>query len=111
MINVPKGTKDMLPSESYKWQAVEKAAKKVAALYNAKQIRTPVFEHAELFLRSIGDSTDIVNKEMYIFEDKGGRKMALRPEGTAGVVREVLENNIIETLPQKLFYIEGLYRY
>lgn len=101
----------MLPSESYKWQAVEKAAKKIAALYNVKQIRTPVFEHAELFLRSIGDSTDIVNKEMYLFDDKGGRKMALRPEGTAGVVRSVLENNIIETLPQKLFYIEGVYRY
>ncbi|MDE6200466.1 MAG: histidine--tRNA ligase [Clostridiales bacterium] len=111
MINAPKGTKDMLPSESYKWQAVEKAAKKIAALYNVKQIRTPVFEHAELFLRSIGDSTDIVNKEMYIFDDKGGRKMALRPEGTAGVVRAVLENNVIETLPQKLFYIEGVYRY
>lgn len=111
MINAPKGTKDMLPSESYKWQAVEKAAKKIAALYNAKQIRTPVFEHVELFLRSIGDSTDIVNKEMYIFDDKGGRKMALRPEGTAGVVRAVLENNVIETLPQKLFYIEGVYRY
>ena len=111
MINVPKGTKDMLPSESYKWQAVENAAKKIAALYNAKQIRTPVFEHAELFLRSVGDSTDIVTKEMYVFEDKGGRKMALRPEGTAGVVRSVLENNVIETLPQKLFYIEGVYRY
>ncbi len=111
MINVPKGTKDMLPSESYKWRAVENAAKKITALYNVKQIRTPVFEHAELFLRSIGDSTDIVNKEMYIFEDKGGRKMALRPEGTAGVVRSVLENNLCETLPQKVFYIEGVYRY
>ena len=86
MVNVPKGTKDMLPRESHKWQAVEAAAKKITALYNVKQIRTPVFEHAELFLRSIGDSTDIVNKEMYIFEDKGGRKMALRPEGTAGEI-------------------------
>lgn len=111
MINIPKGTKDMLPQDAYKWQAVERAAKRTAALYNVKQIRTPVFEHAELFLRSIGDSTDIVNKEMYIFEDKGGRKMALRPEGTAGVVRSVLENNLCETLPQKLFYIEGVYRY
>ncbi len=111
MINVPKCTKDMLPAESHKWQAVEAAAKKTAALYNVKQIRTPVFESAELFLRSIGDSTDIVNKEMYIFEDKRGRKMALRPEGTAGVVRSVLENNLIECLPQKLFYIEGVYRY
>lgn len=111
MINVPKGTKDMLPRESHKWQAVEAAAKKITALYNVKQIRTPVFEHAELFLRSIGDSTDIVNKEMYIFEDKGGRKMALRPEGTAGVVRSVIENNLCETLPQKVFYLEGVYRY
>ncbi len=111
MINAPKGTKDMLPRESYKWQAVERAAKKTAVLYNVKQIRTPVFENAELFLRSIGDSTDIVNKEMYIFEDKGGRKMALRPEGTAGVVRSVIENNLCETLPQKVFYIEGVYRY
>ncbi len=111
MINVPKGTKDMLPSESHKWQAIERAAKKVTSLYNVKQIRTPVFEHAELFLRSIGDSTDIVNKEMYIFEDKGGRKMALRPEGTAGVVRSVLENNICESVPQKLYYIESVYRY
>lgn len=111
MINIPKGTKDMLPRESHKWQRVEAAAKKITALYNVKQIRTPVFEHAELFLRSIGDSTDIVNKEMYIFEDKGGRKMALRPEGTAGVVRSVIENNLTETLPQKLFYIEGVYRY
>lgn len=111
MINVPKGTKDMLPCEAHKWQAVTAAAQKVTELYNAKQIRTPVFENAELFLRSIGDSTDIVNKEMYIFEDKGGRKMALRPEGTAGVVRSVLENNICETVPQKVYYIEGLYRY
>lgn len=111
MINVPKGTKDMLPRESYKWQRVEDVAKKVAALYNVKQIRTPVFENADLFLRSIGDSTDIVNKEMYIFEDKGGRKMALRPEGTAGVVRSVIENNLAETLPLKVFYIEGIYRY
>lgn len=101
----------MLPADSHKWQAVEAAAKKITALYNVKQIRTPVFESADLFLRSIGDSTDIVNKEMYIFEDKGGRKMALRPEGTAGVVRSVIENNLCETLPQKLFYIESLYRY
>lgn len=111
MINVPKGTKDMLPREAHKWQAVEAAAKKTAALYNVKQIRTPVFENAELFLRSIGDSTDIVNKEMYVFEDKGGRKMALRPEGTAGVVRSVIENNLCETLPQKVFYLESVYRY
>ncbi len=111
MINIPKGTKDMLPAESYKWQAVEKIAEKTAALYNVKKIRTPVFENAELYLRSIGDSTDIVNKEMYIFEDKGGRKMALRPEGTAGVMRAFIENGLGESLPLKTFYIESLYRY
>ncbi len=111
MINVPKGTKDMLPSESYKWRAIENAAHKVAALYNAKQIRTPVFESADLFLRSIGESTDVVNKEMYLFDDKGGRKMALRPEGTAGVVRSFIENNLGESLPLKTYYIESVYRY
>ncbi len=101
----------MLPSQSHKWHAIESAAKKTAALYNAKQIRTPVFESADLFLRSIGDSTDIVNKEMYVFEDKGGRRMALRPEGTAGVMRSFIENNLGESLPLKVFYIESLYRY
>ncbi len=111
MINAPKGTKDLLPSMSHKWQAVERAAHKITALYNAKQVRTPVFENAELFLRSIGDSTDIVNKEMYIFDDKGGRKMALRPEGTAGVMRSFIENNLGESLPLKAYYIESIYRY
>lgn len=101
----------MLPADSYKWQAVERAAHKVASLYNAKQIRTPVFESADLFLRSAGDTTDIVTKEMYVFEDKGGRKMALRPEGTAGVVRSFIENNLGETLPVKTYYIESIYRY
>lgn len=101
----------MLPRDAHKWQAVERAARKIAALYNVKQIRTPVFESADLFLRSIGDSTDIVNKEMYVFTDKGGRKMALRPEGTAGVMRSYIENNLGETLPLKVFYIESIYRY
>ena len=101
----------MLPTESYKWQAVERIAERVAGMYNVKKIRTPVFESADLYLRSIGDSTDIVNKEMYLFTDKGGRNMALRPEGTAGVMRSFIENNLGETLPLKLFYIESLYRY
>ncbi len=101
----------MLPSDSYKWDAVERAARFIAELYNAKKIRTPVFESADLFLRSIGDSTDIVNKEMYVFTDKGGRTMALRPEGTAGVVRSFVENNLGETLPLKTYYIESIYRY
>ncbi len=101
----------MLPSDSYKWRTVENAAHKVARLYNAKQIRTPVFESADLYLRSVGESSDIVNKEMYVFEDKGGRKMALRPEGTAGVARSFIENNLGETLPLKTYYIESIYRY
>ncbi len=111
MINIPKGTCDMLPADSHKWQKIESAARKIAELYNAKQIRTPVFESADLYLRSIGDSTDIVNKEMYIFDDKGGRHMALRPEGTAGVMRSYIENNLGESLPLKVYYIESLYRY
>lgn len=101
----------MLPADSHKWQAVENAARKIAAVYNVQQIRTPVFESAELFLRSVGEGTDIVNKEMYIFEDKGGRKMALRPEGTAGVMRSFIENNLGESLPLKTYYIESIYRY
>ena len=101
----------MLPAESHKWQAVESAARKIATLYNAQQIRTPVFESADLFLRSVGEGSDIVNKEMYVFEDKGGRKMALRPEGTAGVMRSFIENNLGESLPLKTYYIESIYRY
>lgn len=101
----------MLPSDSYKWDAVEMAARYISRLYNAKRVRTPVFESADLFLRSAGEGSDIVNKEMYVFEDKGGRKMALRPEGTAGVVRSFIENNLGETLPLKTYYIESVYRY
>ncbi len=71
MINIPKGTKDVLPSEAYKWHFVENTARRIAALYNLHEIRTPVFEHTELFLRGVGDTTDIVNKEMYTFLDKG----------------------------------------
>ena len=87
MITIPKGTKDVLPSEAYKWHFVEGTARRIAALYNLKEIRTPVFEHTELFARGVGDTTDIVNKEMYTFLDKGDRSMTLKPEGTAGVVR------------------------
>ena len=92
MINIPKGTKDVLPSESRKWQYAEGKLRGVAALYNAHEIRTPTFEHTELFVRSIGDETDVVSKEMYTFEDKGGRSITLRPEGTAPVARSYVEN-------------------
>ena len=112
MINIPKGTKDVLPGESHKWQYAEGKLRKVAALYNAREIRTPTFEHTELFVRSIGDETDVVSKEMYTFEDKGGRSVSLRPEGTAGALRAVLENGLHNgPLPVKIMYNASCYRY
>jgi histidyl-tRNA synthetase len=112
VINIPKGTKDVLPQDSYKWQYIENTAREVAAAYNIKEIRTPVFEHTELFLRGVGDTTDIVNKEMYTFEDKGGRSITLKPEGTAGAVRMFIENGLANSpLPLKTYYIAPCYRY
>lgn len=112
MINIPKGTKDVLPAEAYKWHFVENTARRVAALYNLKEIRTPVFEHTELFLRGVGDTTDIVNKEMYTFLDKGNRSITLKPEGTAGVVRSFIENGLAGgVLPLKMYYITPVFRY
>lgn len=111
MINIPKGTKDVLPFESHKWQRVEGIAREVARLYNAKEVRTPVFEHTELFLRGVGETTDIVNKEMYTFEDKGGRSVTLKPEGTAGAVRAYIEFLGGESLPLKMFYFTPVFRY
>ncbi len=112
MINIPKGTKDCLPSESYKWRYVENAVRKVMENYGVKEIRTPIFEHTEVFLRGVGDTTDIVNKEMYTFADKGGRSVTLKPEGTSGVVRSFVENGMANgTLPAKLYYITPCFRY
>ncbi len=112
MITIPKGTKDVLPSEAYKWHFVEGTARRIAALYNLKEIRTPVFEHTELFARGVGDTTDIVNKEMYTFLDKGDRSMTLKPEGTAGVVRSFIENGMAGgVLPAKMYYITPVFRY
>ena len=112
MIQKPKGTKDLLPEESYKWQEVESKVKKVLESYNFKEIRVPVFEHTELFQRGVGETTDVVQKEMYTFEDKGGRSITLRPEGTAGVVRAYLENGMGSMpSPVKLWYNMGMYRY
>ena len=112
MINVPKGTKDVLPSDSYKWQYVESVAREQAKLYNFKEIRTPVFEHTELFLRGVGDTTDVVTKEMYTFKDKGDRSITLKPEGTAGVARSFIENGMAGgVLPAKLYYIIPAFRY
>lgn len=112
MINIPKGTKDMLPQDAYKWHYVENKAREVAAKFGFKEIRTPMFEHTELFLRGVGETTDIVNKEMYTFDDKGGRSMTLRPEGTAGVARCFIENGLSHgVMPMKAYYISSVFRY
>lgn len=113
MIQVPRGTQDILPSESYKWQFIEKKLTEIASAYNYKEIRTPVFESTELFVRGVGGSTDIVNKEMYTFKDKGDRSLTLRPEGTAPVVRSYIENKMQHDVeqPTKLFYLAPMFRY
>jgi len=112
VIPIPKGTKDVLPQDSYKWQWLEQAAREICRSYNAREIRTPVFEHTELFLRTIGESTDVVGKEMYTFEDKGGRSITLKPEGTAGVARAYIENNLEQlSLPLKMYYFTPVFRY
>ena len=112
MINIPKGTKDLLPQDSYKWQFIENTAREVAKIFNIKEIRTPTFEHTEVFLRGVGETTDIVNKEMYTFNDKGGRSITLKPEGTAGVVRAFIENGMASSaLPAKLYYLTQCFRY
>lgn len=112
MINIPKGTKDVLPFESYKWHYVERIARETADLYCLNEIRTPTFEHTELFLRGVGDTTDIVNKEMYTFLDKGERSITLKPEGTAGVARSFIENGLFNNaMPLKMYYITPVFRY
>ena len=112
MIQIPKGCKDVLPSQAYQWQYLEQKAREIAGTYAFKEIRTPVFEHTELFSRGVGDTTDIVNKEMYTFLDKGGRSVTLRPEGTAGVARAFLEHGLAGgVLPFKAYYIISAFRY
>ena len=107
-----KGTQDTLPSESYKIQFVEQSVLEIAKNYGYKEIRVPVFEHTELFQRGVGDTTDVVQKEMYTFDDKGGRSITLRPEGTAGVVRSYIEHGLFnEAQPQKVCYLISCYRY
>lgn len=112
MINIPKGTKDVLPEESYEWQYVESIIKEVASLFCLKEIRTPTFEHTELFLRGVGETTDVVNKEMYTFNDKGNRSITLKPEGTAGVARSFIENGLFNSaMPLKMYYETPVFRY
>ncbi len=108
----PKGTVDIVPGVSEKWQTMEAVFQSEAQLNGFREIRTPVFEHTELFLRSVGDTTDVVEKQMYTFEDKGGRSVTLRPEGTAGAVRAMLENGLYNAgYPVKLYYTTSCYRY
>lgn len=107
-----KGTKDVLPKDVHKNQYIEATCLDCAEKYGFKEIRTPVFEHTELFQRGVGDTTDVVQKEMYSFDDKGGRNITLRPEGTAGAARAFLENGLCnEALPQKVCYLTSCYRY
>jgi len=112
LTQAPKGTKDILPEDIYQWNYVEKEFSELCQRFGYKEIRIPVFEHTELFQRGVGDTTDIVQKEMYTFQDKGGRSITLRPEGTAGVVRSFIEHGM-SSLPQpiKLFYKITAYRY
>lgn len=107
-----KGTEDVLPKESYRWQFVEDVMRKESQVYGFKEIRTPVFEHTELFQRGVGQTTDVVQKEMYTFDTKGGESVTLRPEGTAGAARAVLEHSLEnEGLPIKASYFVSCYRY
>lgn len=111
-ISAPKGTRDILPPESAAWQWLEQVFASVCSLYSYREIRVPTFEQTELFTRGVGDTTDIVQKEMYTFPDKGGRSMTLRPEGTAGVVRSFLENGMSSwPSPVRLYYNITAFRY
>lgn len=109
----PRGTVDILPAQSGKWQELEQLLRTICANYNVKEIRTPIFEHTELFNRAVGDTTDVVSKEMYTFEDRKGRSITLRPEGTAGIARAYVENKLYgmpEKL-QKVYYMGPMFRY
>lgn len=110
---IPKGMRDVTPKESYKWQYVESLVRKLCGVYGFHETRTPVLEHTELFLRSVGDTTDVVQKEMYTFTDKGDRSVTLKPEGTAGVARMFMEAKLFnEAQPTKMYYLNcPVFRY
>jgi histidyl-tRNA synthetase len=108
----PKGTKDILPQETHLWQHIEDTIREVTRAYGYREIRTPVFEHTELFQRGVGETTDIVQKEMYTFLDKANRSLTLKPEGTAGAARAYIEHKLYaDTQPVKMYYITPCYRY
>lgn len=113
LTQAPKGTQDMLPKDSHRWHKIEDTMRRVCALAGYREIRTPVFEHTELFQRGVGDTTDVVQKEMYTFTDKGNRSITLKPEGTAGAVRAMIEAHLYaEPLPQKMYYVScPVFRY
>ena len=113
LTQAPRGTRDVLPAESYRWQYLEDKMRRAAALAGYREVRTPVFEHTELFLRGGGDTTDIVQKEMYTFKDKADRSITLKPEGTAGAARSFLESNLYaDALPCKMYYLNApIFRY
>ena len=112
-LQAPRGTRDLLPVDTSRWQAVETVMRDVFARYSYRELRTPIFEHTELYERGIGETTDIVGKEMYTFPDRKGRRLTLRPEGTAGVVRSYVENHLGagERGEAKLFYLGPMFRY
>ncbi len=113
LTQAPRGTRDVLPDESYLWQMIERTQREVCAQHGIREVRTPVFEHTELFQRSVGDTTDVVQKEMYTFKDRGDRSITLKPEGTAGTVRAFVESSLYaQPLPQKMCYINcPVFRY
>lgn len=112
LTKAPRGTKDILPSEVYKWNFIENTIRDLCETFGYKEIRTPEFEHTELFERGVGDTTDIVQKEMYSFQDKGGRNITLKPEGTSPAVRAFVEHKLYaDPQPTKLFYITPAFRY
>ncbi|HNX96434.1 MAG TPA: histidine--tRNA ligase [Candidatus Aminicenantes bacterium] len=111
-VSIPKGTRDLVPPEIGQWQRLEAEVREYFGRFLYREIRTPLFEHSELFQRGIGDETEVVQKEMYTFTDKGGRSLTLRPENTASVVRAVIDNRLLETIfPPKFFYIGPMFRY
>ncbi|HHT51145.1 MAG TPA: histidine--tRNA ligase [Eubacteriaceae bacterium] len=112
LTQAPRGTRDIIPAEIYKWHYIEDMIRKLCNSFGYREIRTPEFEHTELFERGVGDTTDIVQKEMYSFNDKGGRNITLKPEGTSPVVRAYIENKLYaDPLPVKLYYITPAFRY
>ena len=112
MINAPRGTRDILPRDVIEWQMIERKIREICDRFGFEEIRTPIFEHTELFQRGIGENTDVVEKEMYTFEDRGGRSLTLRPENTASTLRAYLQNKLFaEKSLNKLFYIGSMFRY